>query len=302
MTAEIICVGTELLLGDIVNTNAQFLSRELAELGISVLHQHVIGDNPGRLRDLVKEAKSRSDLLVFSGGLGPTEDDLTKETVAEAFGDTLHFDEAEWQKIVDFFARTGRGGRTPTANNRKQAMVPTKGHKLPNAHGTAPGAWFEDDGCIAVLMPGVPREMKAMWAEDIRPVLLQRQNCTIHSKTLRVLGGESSIASKVSPLFASENPTAAIYCKIGESEIRVTARAATEAEAERPVMPALRSSARFWAPMRMMWMCRGWNTLWCTCCSKKGCMLPPQKAARAALWQKKSPMCPAPARCSAMAL
>ena len=119
MTAEIICVGTELLLGDIVNTNAQFLSRELAELGISVLHQHVIGDNPGRLRDLVKEAKSRSDLLVFSGGLGPTEDDLTKETVAEAFGDTLHFDEAEWQKIVDFFARTGRGGRTPTANNRK---------------------------------------------------------------------------------------------------------------------------------------------------------------------------------------
>ncbi len=102
MTAEIICVGTELLLGDIVNTNAQFLSRELAELGISVLHQHVIGDNPGRLRDLVKEAKSRSDLLVFSGGLGPTEDDLTKETVAEAFGDTLHFDEAEWQKIVDF--------------------------------------------------------------------------------------------------------------------------------------------------------------------------------------------------------
>ena len=197
MTAEIICVGTELLLGDIVNTNAQFLSRELAELGISVLHQHVIGDNPGRLRDLVKEAKSRSDLLVFSGGLGPTEDDLTKETVAEAFGDTLHFDEAEWQKIVDFFARTGRGGRTPTANNRKQAM-----------------------------------EMKAMWAEDIRPVLLQRQNCTIHSKTLRVLGGESSIASKVSPLFASENPTAAIYCKTGESEIRVTARAATEAEAE----------------------------------------------------------------------
>ena len=232
MTAEIICVGTELLLGDIVNTNAQFLSRELAELGISVLHQHVIGDNPGRLRDLVKEAKSRSDLLVFSGGLGPTEDDLTKETVAEAFGDTLHFDEAEWQKIVDFFARTGCGGRTPTANNRKQAMVPTKGHKLSNAHGTAPGAWFEDDGCIAVLMPGVPREMKAMWAEDIRPVLLQRQNCTIHSKTLRVLGGESSIASKVSPLFASENPTAAIYCKIGESEIRVTARAATEAEAE----------------------------------------------------------------------
>ena len=128
MTAEIICVGTELLLGDIVNTNAQFLSRELAELGISVLHQHVIGDNPGRLRDLVKEAKSRSDLLVFSGGLGPTEDDLTKETVAEAFGDTLHFDEAEWQKIVDFFARTGRGGRPTTAS---RPWCPPRGTSCP---------------------------------------------------------------------------------------------------------------------------------------------------------------------------
>lgn len=155
MTAEIICVGTELLLGDILNTNAQFLSRELAELGISVMHQHVIGDNPARLKELVLQAKSRSDLLVFSGGLGPTEDDLTKETVAEAFGDTLAFDEGEWQKIIDFFARTNR---RPTPNNRKQAMCPTVGHKLINDHGTAPGAWFEDaDGRCAALMPGVPR-------------------------------------------------------------------------------------------------------------------------------------------------
>ena len=229
MTAEIISVGTELLLGNILNTNAQYLSRELAELGITVQRESTIGDNQGRLADFVNEAKNRCDLLVFTGGLGPTADDLTKETVAACYGDTLVFDESEWEKITGYFARSGR---VTTPNNRKQAMVPTKGHKLPNAHGTAPGAWFEDDGCIAVLMPGVPREMKAMWAEDIRPVLLQRQNCTIHSKTLRVLGGESSIASKVSPLFASENPTAAIYCKTGESEIRVTARAATEAEAE----------------------------------------------------------------------
>ena len=209
MTAEIICVGTELLLGDILNTNAQFLSRELAELGISVMHQHVIGDNPARLKELVLQAKSRSDLLVFSGGLGPTEDDLTKETVAEAFGDTLAFDD------------------------RKQAMCPTVGHKLINDHGTAPGAWFEDaDGHCAALMPGVPREMKAMWAEQVRPILLKRQNCTIHSRTLRVLGGESAIASKVAPLFEAANPTAAIYCKTGECEIRVTAREATEQAAE----------------------------------------------------------------------
>lgn len=231
MTAEIICVGTELLLGDIVNTNAQYLSRELAELGISVLHQHVIGDNPQRLRELVNQARSRSDLLVFSGGLGPTEDDLTKETVAEAFGDTLRFDEEEWEKIVAFFARTNR---TPTSNNRKQAMVPVNGHKVINDHGTAPGAWFEDpQGHCAVLMPGVPREMKAMWTEQVRPALQRRQNCTIHSRTLRVLGGESSIASKVAPLFESSNPTAAIYCKTGESEIRVTAREATAEAAER---------------------------------------------------------------------
>lgn len=234
MTAEIICVGTELLLGDIVNTNAQFLSRELAELGISVLHQHVIGDNVERLRQLVTEARARSELLIFSGGLGPTEDDLTKETVAEAFGDTLRFDPEEWNKIVAFFARTGR---TPTPNNRKQAMVPVRGHKLPNAHGTAPGAWFEDEaGHFAALMPGVPREMKAMWAEQVRPALEQRQNCVIHSRTLRVLGGESSIATKVGELFHSENPTIAIYCKTGESEIRVTARAATADQAEAACM------------------------------------------------------------------
>lgn len=231
MTAEIICVGTELLLGDILNTNAQFLSRELAELGISVMHQHVIGDNPARLKELVLQAKSRSDLLVFSGGLGPTEDDLTKETVAEVFGDTLAFDEGEWQKIIDFFARTNR---RPTPNNRKQAMCPTVGHKLINDHGTAPGAWFEDaDGHCAALMPGVPREMKAMWAEQVRPILLKRQNCTIHSRTLRVLGGESAIASKVAPLFEAANPTAAIYCKTGECEIRITARARSDEDGEK---------------------------------------------------------------------
>ena len=230
MTAEIICVGTELLLGDILNTNAQFLSRELAELGISVMHQHVIGDNPARLKELVLQAKSRSDLLVFSGGLGPTEDDLTKETVAEAFGDTLAFDEGEWQKIIDFFARTNR---RPTPNNRKQAMCPTVGHKLINDHGTAPGAWFEDaDGHCAALMPGVPREMKAMWAEQVRPILLKRQNCTIHSRTLRVLGGESNLEYRVRALLENPNPTAAIYCKTGECEIRITARAQNDAEAQ----------------------------------------------------------------------
>ena len=168
MTAEIISVGTELLLGNILNTNAQYLSRELAALGITVRRQSTIGDNHDRLADFVNEAKQRCDLLVFTGGLGPTADDLTKETVAACFGDTLTFDSDEWQKIVDFFTRTGR---ETTPNNRKQAMVPTKGHKIINNHGTAPGAWFEQEDHCAVLMPGVPHEMKAMWTESVRPLL-----------------------------------------------------------------------------------------------------------------------------------
>ena len=154
MTAEIISVGTELLLGNILNTNAQYLSRELAALGITVQRESTIGDNHSRLADFVNEAKQRCDLLVFTGGLGPTADDLTKETVASCYGDTLAFDAEEWDKIVAYFTRTGR---TVTPNNRKQAMVPVKGHKVVNRHGTAPGAWFEQDGRCAVLMPVCPR-------------------------------------------------------------------------------------------------------------------------------------------------
>ena len=195
MTAEIISVGTELLLGNILNTNAQYLSRELAALGITVRRQSTIGDNQDRLADFVNEAKQRCDLLVFTGGLGPTADDLTKETVAACFGDTLTFDPEEWQKIVDFFTRTGR---ETTPNNRKQAMVPVHGHKVVNHHGTAPGAWFEQDGRCAVLMPGVPHEMKAMWEESVRPLLLARQSYALHSLTLRVLGGESDMLDSMS--------------------------------------------------------------------------------------------------------
>ena len=230
MTAEIISVGTELLLGNILNTNAQYLSRELADLGITVQRESTIGDNQGRLADFVNEAKSRCDLLVFTGGLGPTADDLTKETVAACYCDTLAFDESEWEKITSFFARSGR---KTTPNNRKQAMVPVNGHKIINNHGTAPGAWFEQDGHCAVLMPGVPSEMKAMWTESVRPLLMERQNCTLHSVTLRVLGGESDLEYRVRDLLENANPTAAIYCKTGECEIRITARAASDQDGEK---------------------------------------------------------------------
>ncbi len=230
MTAEIISVGTELLLGNILNTNAQYLSQELAQLGITVQRQSTIGDNHDRLAQFVQEAKSRCDLLVFTGGLGPTADDLTKETVAACFGDTLTFDETEWEKITAYFARTGRKA---APNNRKQAMVPVHGQKIENRCGTAPGAWFEQEGRYAVLMPGVPHEMRRMWAEQVRPLLLARQNCTICSLTLRVLGGESDLEYKMGDLLQSANPTAAIYCKTGECEVRITARAETEAQGEK---------------------------------------------------------------------
>ena len=165
MTAEIISVSTELLLGNILNTNAQYLSRELADLGITVQRESTIGDNQGRLADFVNEAKSRCDLLVFTGGLGPTADDLTKETVAACYGDTLAFDEEEWAKITSYFARSGR---ETTPNNRKQAMVPVHGRKIVNHHGTAPGAWFEQDGRCAVLMPcAQPRKQRAQHVSKV---------------------------------------------------------------------------------------------------------------------------------------
>ena len=229
MIAELISVGTELLLGNILNTNAQYLSRELAELGITVQRQSTIGDNPARLAEWVQSAKSRCDILIFTGGLGPTADDLTKETVAACYGDTLQFDPEEWAKITGFFARTGRAA---TPNNRKQALVPVNGRKIPNSCGTAPGVWFEQNGKIAVLMPGVPHEMKTMWSKTVRPWLMQHSNCTLVSTTLHILGGESAIENAVGPLLEAENPTAAIYCKTGECEIRITARAATVEEGE----------------------------------------------------------------------
>ncbi len=230
MNAEIIAVGTELLLGDILNTDAQFLSRELAALGINVLRQHVVGDNHARLKELVLDAKNRCDLLVFSGGLGPTADDLTKETVAACFGDELRFDPEEWEKITGFFS--GMGRPTPE-NNRKQAMVPVRGRKLPNANGTAPGAWFQDGDKIAILLPGPPKELEPLWTAEVRPLLAARQNGVLRSLVLRVAGvGESDAEARVGHLFRNANPTAAIYAKLGEVIIRITARAQDEQTAD----------------------------------------------------------------------
>ncbi|MDL2253291.1 competence/damage-inducible protein A [Ruminococcaceae bacterium OttesenSCG-928-I18] len=230
MRAEIISVGTELLLGDIVNTNAQYLSRELASLGFTVYYQSVVGDNPVRLRQLVHEAKQRSDVLLFTGGLGPTEDDLTKETVAEAYGDSLILDAEELSRLESFFASLGR---TMAPGNRKQAMVPRRGRKLDNPNGTAPGAYFRQGSKYAFLLPGPPREMKPMFENEVRPLLEEMQEGAIRSRTLRVVGiGESDLEEMVMDLLSGSNPTAALYAKEGEVHIRVTAQAATAEQAD----------------------------------------------------------------------
>ncbi len=230
MRAEIISVGTELLLGDILNTNAQYLSQKLASLGFSVYYQTVVGDNALRLRRLASEAKSRSDLLVFTGGLGPTDDDLTKETIAELFGDVLTPDEDELIKLEDFFKKRGK---TMSPSNAKQAMVPTKGIKLDNPNGTAPGAWFRQGTKYAVLLPGPPREMMPMFENQVVPLLEALQDSSIRSVTLRTFGiGESELEEMIRPLLAGANPTAALYAKTGEVHIRITASAPTAEQAD----------------------------------------------------------------------
>lgn len=233
MEAEIIAVGTELLLGDILNTNAQFLSRELAQLGISVHYQTVVGDNPARLENVVRAARARSELLIFSGGLGPTEDDLTKQTVARAYGDSLRLDEEELDKIRRFFAAWGR---TMPENNRRQAYVPVHGRKIVNANGTAPGAIFEDTACpghYAVLLPGPPSELQPMFLSEVKPWLASLSAVTLRSLTLRVMGvGESHMQEKLGPLLENENPTAALYAKTAEVIVRITARAASAEQAD----------------------------------------------------------------------
>ena len=230
MKASILTIGDEILIGQIVDTNSASIARHLNNAGIVVWERTSVGDQREQITEAVKRAMNQSDVVILTGGLGPTADDLTKETVAACFGDELVFDASEWEKITGYFARTGR---ETTPNNRKQAMVPAKGHKIINNHGTAPGAWFEQDGRCAVLMPGVPHEMKAMWTESVRPLLMERQNCTLHSVTLRVLGGESDIEYRVRDLLENPNPTAAIYCKTGECEIRITARVRSDEDGEK---------------------------------------------------------------------
>ena len=222
MNAEILCVGTELLMGDTVNTNAAYLSRSLAGLGINVFYHTVIGDNPARLTDALSRALSRAELVVTTGGLGPTPDDLTKETACRAMGVPLSLHEPSLQKIRDYFALTGREVTPAIA---KQAYLPLPCRVLFNPAGTAPGFLLEKDGKTLIMLPGPPREMKAMWELGVVPYFEEKQGSAIYSRRIRITElGEAQAAERIRDLLDGKNPTVATYASDTETEIRVTAR------------------------------------------------------------------------------
>ncbi len=238
MIAELICVGTELLMGQVTNTNAQYISEQLAPTGIDMYHQLVVGDNPTRLTEAVRTAFLRSDIVIFSGGLGPTDDDLTKETVAAALGLTLELYEEEWEKILAFFASRNR---KTAPNNKKQAMFPRPCIILPNPNGTAPGCIMEQNGKAAILLPGPPRELIPMFRDYAMPYLMKRSGHRLYSRELRIFGrGESDVTYALDDLIKQQtNPTIAPYAKTGEVTLRITAQCQTDAEGESLVQPMI---------------------------------------------------------------
>lgn len=234
---ELISVGTEILLGDILNTDAQFLSIELAKLGISVIHQSTVGDNRERLLAQLKEAADRSDIIILSGGLGPTPDDLTKEVCCEFFGKKMFLHEPTVEKIKTYFSTKGM---KMAQNNLKQAMLPKDCVIFPNDNGTAPGMAIEKDGVHILVLPGPPRELKPMFRNCAVPYLMQFSDRIIVSHNIRTFGiGESLMAERVNDLFDAENPTVAPYAKDGEALLRVTAMARTKGEAENLCEPVI---------------------------------------------------------------
>jgi nicotinamide-nucleotide amidase len=230
MKATILCVGTELLFGQIINTNAAYLSQQLQMRGIDVLYHYTVGDNPGRLRETLRRALAETDLVITSGGLGPTQDDLTKETIAEVMGSRLVRDEKAISLLNAAFARFGR---EMTANNLKQADQPEGAEIFYNEVGTAPGFALERDGKIVMALPGPPREMTHLFERYAAPYLEQLTDSVISYKILRYYGiGESALETELADLIeAQTDPTIATYAKEGECTVRVASKRKTEAEA-----------------------------------------------------------------------
>ena len=241
MVVELISVGTEILLGNIVNTNATYLAEQCALLGCSLYRQSVVGDNEARLEEVVRQALGRADIIILTGGLGPTKDDLTKEIVAKVFGRELYLDEHTKERITTYMQKLGRS--RITENNWKQAMIPEGAIILDNENGTAPGIILEDheNGKTAILMPGPPSEMHPMFKKDVAPYLNKQQPEGIYSRMVKICGiGESAADTMVADLMDKQsNPTLAPYAKTGEVHFRITAKARNQEEAEEMIAPML---------------------------------------------------------------
>ena len=238
MNCELISVGTEILLGDILNTNVQYLSKALASIGIGVTHHTTVGDNEKRLADALDIAFRRCDTIILTGGLGPTPDDLTKEVCAEYFGKELYLDDSILEEIESYFRLKKI---TMPESNKKQALVPEDSIILENNNGTAPGFIMEKDGKTIIILPGPPKEMEPMYRESVEPYLKKFTNEVILSKNIRTFGiGESAMSEKVADLLRGSNPTVAPYAKSGEALLRVTAKAENENEAEKLMAPVIK--------------------------------------------------------------
>ncbi len=239
LVAEILCVGTELLLGNIVNTNATYLAQICAKTGVSVYYQSCVGDNESRLLEAINTALNRSDVLILSGGLGPTKDDLTKECVAKALDLPLIEDNSVRKSIEDYFKRIGR--TSITDNNWKQALVPEGAKVLTNRNGTAPGLIIKKDSKHIILLPGPPIELIPLVEEEVLPYLASLQDMTIYSTMVKLAGiGESKVETMILDLIDGQtNPTIAPYAKLGEVHLRVTAAAKDIETAKELSMPII---------------------------------------------------------------
>lgn len=240
MVVELISVGTELLLGNIVNTNAAYLSEQCALLGLSMYHQSVVGDNEERLAETMRTALERSDVVILSGGLGPTKDDLTKEVAAQVMEMPLKEDEHSRKRIEEYFKNSQT--RVITDNNWKQAQAPEGSIVVDNDNGTAPGLILEKDGKAMILLPGPPNEMRPMFEKSIFPYLNELQPELIRSCMVKICGlGESYVETQIADMIeAQTNPTIAPYAKIGEVHLRITAKASSEKEARKLMKPVVK--------------------------------------------------------------
>ena len=238
-SAEIIAIGTELLLGSILDTNSQYLAKELNRAGIDLFRWTIVGDNPQRIKQTILEAYSRTDIIITTGGLGPTIDDPTREAAALAWGVSLEFHPKLWLQIVDRFDKYGR---YPTENNRRQAYIPKGAQPIENPVGTAPAFYLERDRKTLICLPGVPAEMKYLFQKSVMPMLISNYEIqqTILSIIVHTAGiGESQIDSKIGDLETQENPTIGLSAHPGQVDIRITAKALSAEEAKRLIEPIL---------------------------------------------------------------